>query len=270
MLLYDGCSYAFQWDLNISVVVPKAIEGQDIEFSFSQDENTATTKAYLKNDLIVADIPNFLLKRNGFLNVYHILEDENGNRTIWRCQLRILKKEKPDDYPGSWEEEREWDSLNKRVTELEKNQVQDTDTQYKLEANSNNARKFYLYSKEKDDTTWNTTPVSTITIPASTLATGTSNGTVKFNGEDIAVKGLGSAAYEANTAFDKAGAASAVLGTPGDITSITTVYGAKAAATESASKAEQAQKIAQSVRDDADAGKFNGVQGPQGDRGAEG
>ena len=162
--------------------------------------------------------------------MYHILEDEKGNRTIWRGQLRILKKEKPDDYPGSWEEEKEWDSLNKRVTELEKNQVQDTDTQYKLEANSNNARKFYLYSKEKDDTTWNATPVSTITIPASTLATGTSNGTVKFNGEDIAVKGLGSAAYEANTAFDKAGAASAVLGTPGDTASTTTVYGAKAAA----------------------------------------
>ena len=33
MLLYDGRSYAFQWDLNISVIVPKAREGQDIEFS---------------------------------------------------------------------------------------------------------------------------------------------------------------------------------------------------------------------------------------------
>ena len=48
MLLYDGRSYAFQWDLNISLIVPKAKEGQDIEFSFSKDENTATTKAYLK------------------------------------------------------------------------------------------------------------------------------------------------------------------------------------------------------------------------------
>lgn len=48
MLLYDGRSYAFQWDLNISVIVPKAMEGQDIEFSFSKDENAVTTKAYLK------------------------------------------------------------------------------------------------------------------------------------------------------------------------------------------------------------------------------
>lgn len=39
------------------------------------------------------------------------------------------------------------------------------------------------------------------------------------------------------------------------------------AANEADSKAEQAQKIAQSVRDDADAGKFNGAQGPKGDTG---
>ena len=39
------------------------------------------------------------------------------------------------------------------------------------------------------------------------------------------------------------------------------------AANEADSKAEQAQKTAQSVRDDADAGKFNGAQGPKGDTG---
>jgi hypothetical protein len=38
------------------------------------------------------------------------------------------------------------------------------------------------------------------------------------------------------------------------------------AANEADSKAEQAQKVAQSVRDDADAGKFNGPQGPKGEQ----
>lgn len=39
------------------------------------------------------------------------------------------------------------------------------------------------------------------------------------------------------------------------------------AATEADSKAEQAQEVAQSVRNDADAGKFNGPQGPKGEQG---
>ena len=42
---------------------------------------------------------------------------------------------------------------------------------------------------------------------AATLVEGTENGTVKFNGEDVKVHGLGTAAYADTTAFDAAGAA---------------------------------------------------------------
>ena len=87
-------------------------------------------------------------------------------------------------------------------------QIQDTDTQYKIEADAGNARKFYLYSRPLNGS-WDTTPVSTIEIPETvyTLATGTANGTVKFNGTDVAVKGLGSAAYTNANAYDAAGSA---------------------------------------------------------------
>ena len=44
-------------------------------------------------------------------------------------------------------------------------------------------------------------------LPTYTLATGSANGTVAFNGADVAVKGLGSAAYQNVSAFDAAGAA---------------------------------------------------------------
>lgn len=91
-------------------------------------------------------------------------------------------------------------------------EIQDTDTQYKIEADAGNARKFYLYSKPLNGS-WGTTPVSTIEIPETvyTLATGTTNGTVKFNGTEVAVAGLGSAAYTNSTAYDEAGAADAAL-----------------------------------------------------------
>ena len=87
-------------------------------------------------------------------------------------------------------------------------QIQDTDTQYKIEADAGNARKFYLYSKPLNGS-WGSNPVSTIEIPETvyTLATGTANGTVKFNGTDVAVKGLGSAAYTNANAYDAAGSA---------------------------------------------------------------
>lgn len=91
-------------------------------------------------------------------------------------------------------------------------QIQDTDTQYKIEADAGNARKFYLYSKPLNGS-WGSMPVSTIEIPETvyTLATGTANGTVKFNGTDVAVKGLGSAAYTNANAYDASGSADAAL-----------------------------------------------------------
>ena len=91
-------------------------------------------------------------------------------------------------------------------------EIQDTDTQYKIEADAGNARKFYLYSKPLNGS-WGSSPVSTIEIPETvyTLVTGTANGTVKFNGTDVAVQGLGSAAYTDSTAYDTSGSAEAAL-----------------------------------------------------------
>lgn len=85
-------------------------------------------------------------------------------------------------------------------------EIQDTDTQYKLEVDGTNNRKFHLYSKEKGVAEW--TLQDTITIPDETVHTlveGTANGTVKFDGADVAVHGLGSAAYVDTDAFDAAG-----------------------------------------------------------------
>lgn len=88
--------------------------------------------------------------------------------------------------------------------------VQDTNTKYKIEQDSTNGRKFVLYSQELGGS-W--TAQDTIEIPETTytLAEGSVNGTVKFNGTDVKVHGLGDAAYKAASAFDEAGAAAQAL-----------------------------------------------------------
>ena len=71
-------------------------------------------------------------------------------------------------------------------------------------------------------------------LQAADIAEGSTNGTISVDGTDVAVHGLGSAAYAATTAFDAAGAADAVLGTNADTASANTVYGAKAYAADQA------------------------------------
>lgn len=86
--------------------------------------------------------------------------------------------------------------------------VQDTNTKYQILQDENNGRKLTLQSKELNGD-WTT--VKTFTIPETvyTLAEGTTNGTVKFNGTDVAVHGLGSAAYTNSNAYDGAGTGAA-------------------------------------------------------------
>lgn len=80
--------------------------------------------------------------------------------------------------------------------------VEDTDTQYQLVKVDNTT--FKLQSKPLNGS-WSDVgdPISVVY----TLTTGTTNGTVKFNGTDVAVAGLKSAAYQESSAFDTAGAA---------------------------------------------------------------
>lgn len=133
-------------------------------------------------------------------------------------------------------------------------EIQDTDTQYKLEADADNDRKFHLYSQAKGTSTWNL--VSTITIPDETVYTlteGTANGTVKFNGVDVKVHGLGTAAYKDEDAFDAAGAADAVKGGEGDADTAITVYGARKLAQKGIDNAAAAKTAADNAKSAADA-----------------
>lgn len=121
--------------------------------------------------------------------------------------------------------------------------IQDTDTQYQIVKDGDMGIK--LQSRPKTGGDW-TDVGSTITLtaPVDTLVEGDNNGTVKFNGTNVAVHGLGSAAYTESSAYDAAGTASAVqttlIGTAEDPSSGNTINAAKKYAEEKASAAQTA------------------------------
>ena len=80
-------------------------------------------------------------------------------------------------------------------------QIQDTDTQYKIAISG---RTVQLFKKDKGGA-FGTTPDSTFNLPDETIHTlveGDTNGTVKYDGTNVKVHGLGSAAYEDRTFLD--------------------------------------------------------------------
>lgn len=119
-------------------------------------------------------------------------------------------------------------------------QIQDTDTQYQIVASGTNG--IQLQSRPKSGGQWSN--VGDPIVITYTLETGSANGTVSFNGQDVAVKGLGSAAYTESSAYDAAGTAAgvqtAVTGTSGDQSSAITIYGTRKYAEEQANAAQTA------------------------------
>lgn len=128
-------------------------------------------------------------------------------------------------------------------------EIQDTNTKYQIVKDGNMG--FKLQSQELGVGTWTDVNTITLTAPTYTLDEGSTNGTVAFNGEDVAVHGLGSAAYTESSAYDAAGAASgvqtALTGTAADASTVNTIYGAKKYADE---KATAAQTAAEGHADD--------------------
>ena len=126
-------------------------------------------------------------------------------------------------------------------------QIQDTDTQYKIAISG---RTVQLFKKDKGGA-FGTTPDSQFNLPDETIHTlveGDTNGTVKYDGKEVKVHGLGSAAYKDSTFLDasiadakKAGTdaqtavnalSSKVGGVPADKTVIGLINEAKKAGTD--------------------------------------
>lgn len=132
-------------------------------------------------------------------------------------------------------------------------EIQDTNTKYQIVKNGDMG--FKLQSQELGVGTWTDVSTITLTAPTYSVLEGDTNGTIKFgitgSEVEVAVHGLGSAAYTESSAYDAAGAASGVqttlTGTAADASTVNTIYGAKKYADE---KATAAQTAAEGHADD--------------------
>lgn len=104
-------------------------------------------------------------------------------------------------------------------------EIEDTDTTYRIVRVDNTSFKLQSHAKGAAEAEW--ADVGDPIVITYTLVEGDTNGTVKFNGTDVNVHGLGTAAYKQKEAFDAAGAAEAVKGTADDTSADVTVYGGR-------------------------------------------
>lgn len=108
----------YQWDRNRQL----KIDTVDIDSNFeihcchANDNTSLIVAPMIEGDSILANIPNILLQRSGFLRVYVVASGD----TIYDQSFYVMSRPRPDDYVYTETEVKSYDALDKRITALEK------------------------------------------------------------------------------------------------------------------------------------------------------
>lgn len=114
IFLSDGTKL-YQWDSNRQIQIIGSNNIEEVHFCHRNDETALVVKPVIQNNFIVADIPNVLLQSSEDIMVYLYAEE----RTIKEQVLRVQSKNRPDDYVYEQTEILRYETLDKRLTELE-------------------------------------------------------------------------------------------------------------------------------------------------------
>lgn len=110
----------YQWDTDRQIKITTDLVVDEVQF------DTILSKSLLVKPRVdvelggvVADIPNILLQGNMELNVYVVMHTENGKHVTEHRKFEVIKRKKPSDYIYTEIEVLNYESLEKRVSELE-------------------------------------------------------------------------------------------------------------------------------------------------------
>lgn len=113
----------WRWDTNrqIRIIPETGATIDEIRFSniFSETPLKVEPKTNEHGD-IVADIPNILLQDIFPIDVQVIMFFNNGKQTIYNTSYKVENRKKPPEYVYTETEIKNYDDLEKRITDLEK------------------------------------------------------------------------------------------------------------------------------------------------------
>lgn len=121
----NGRKQFYQWDINQRLIVN---DDSIIEVHFSNAVSTLalSCEVFVENGIRLVNVPNILLQQAWTLKVYGCCAD-----CVRAAEaFEIVSREKPSDYIYTEVDIKNYDELNNRITELEKNKP--TNNRYEL------------------------------------------------------------------------------------------------------------------------------------------
>lgn len=119
--LEGGRRWLNQWKLGQCVIVDDHLPGTRVEFSRRHDckDSALPVLAYEKDGHVCADIPNILLQYHGYIYVKVLPSACDAEYMPEEKGIKVVRREKPEDYVYSETPVLSYKALADRVTALE-------------------------------------------------------------------------------------------------------------------------------------------------------
>lgn len=120
MKLFDGRTEFYQYDTNQKLICDSCQVGEEIHFSNDFYVKAAVCLTYEFEGSVVVNVPNAYLLTSGDLIVYRMYIDDEGRSTVEKTTFTVNPRKRPSDYVYTETEVRSYETLEKRIEELEK------------------------------------------------------------------------------------------------------------------------------------------------------
>jgi hypothetical protein len=114
--IINGREHFYQWDINQKLIVNDAYI-TEVHFSNNAATAALVCEVYEENGLRLVNVPNILLQDFWKIKAYGYLE----NFTKVEDCFEVIERAKPSDYVYTEVEVKNYEALEKRIEELEKN-----------------------------------------------------------------------------------------------------------------------------------------------------
>lgn len=96
--ILNGRSSFWQWDINQKLVVQDLQNGAEVHFSNGNSDYALVTLVKTVDGKKVCDVPNVVLQKSGYVNVFAYVIDGEEKYTEYKASILILARSKPEDY----------------------------------------------------------------------------------------------------------------------------------------------------------------------------
>lgn len=121
--IYNNRKQFWQWDSGQRLIVSDELACSEIHFCNGTTDCSLVCEIYIEDGLRLVNVPNILLQSDNLLRVFAYVCDSDENYTKYMQLFSVFARSKPDDYVYTETEVKTYESLSRRIDELEENGV---------------------------------------------------------------------------------------------------------------------------------------------------